>query len=289
MKVPVAFAHEAVRLALFECGEPQRVLALRPCAKRILPLAICRIVAHRADRVEVLPRDPQDRVRRPEARALARRLDAAVESGDLRGQRVDVGGTQRAGCQHPARERLLRELAHLHRVLDDGPITTNDRPVDAAGDRDDVEIDRRREPAIEAQLLLAVELPLREGREVQEPEVDRLLDLVGVRARQQHVRDVRLQVPDALAAGPEDGGVGERRNQPRLARRVAGRAHRRPRALPLRHSVAWQFSCGFGKFLRLRSSIDMHQPYRKLPGVEYTERKLIPRAGSGCLAAEPAP
>ena len=48
-------------------------------------------------------------------------------------------------------------------------------------------------------------------------------------------------------------------------------------------------AAGFEKFLRLRPFIDIGQPYLRLPGVEYTKRKLIPRAGSGCLAAEPAP
>ncbi len=103
-----------------------------------------------------------------------------MKGGDRRRQRVDVGGREFASGEERGGEGVLRKLAHLHRVLERGAVAAEDRGVDAAGDRHDVQVERRREAAVEPQFFFAEEAPRREGREIEEAEVDRLLDLVGV-------------------------------------------------------------------------------------------------------------
>ena len=118
---------------------------------------------------------------------------AAWKSATLRRERVDVGGAELAALEQPARQRVLRKFAHLHRVFERRSRAADHRGVDAAGDRHDVEVERRGEPPIEPQLLLAEESPRRERREIEEAEIDRLLDLVRVGPGQQHVRNVRFE------------------------------------------------------------------------------------------------
>ena len=138
-----------------------------------------------------------DVLRRPERAVGTRDVDASVEIGDDGRQRVDVRGSELTAREHAARERVLRELAHLDRVLERRPAATDRRSSDAAGNWDNVEIKRRREPAIEPQFLLAVETPRGERREIEEPQCNRLLDLVRVAPRQEHVGNVRLEALDS--------------------------------------------------------------------------------------------
>src|SRR5438128_6056382 len=112
----------------------------------------------------------------------------------------------------------LRELAHPHRILERGAAATDDRSLATTRDRHDIEVERRREAAVERHLLLAVVLPRRQGREVEKAEADRLFDLVRVASSQKHIRDVRFQNADAGASVTEYRRVDERRDKSFLVR-----------------------------------------------------------------------
>jgi hypothetical protein len=78
------------------------------------------------------------------------------------------------------------ELPHPHRVLERRSRGTDARMVHASADRVHGEIELRRVPAVEAQFLLAELSPPLERRVVEEVKAQRLLDLVGELAGEQH-------------------------------------------------------------------------------------------------------
>ena len=120
-----------------------------------------RVFRQGAGLVEVLEREAEDVLGHAECAVGARDVDAAVEGRDIRGQRIDVRRCEPAAREHVARERRLRELAHLHRVFERRATAARNRVVDRAGDGDDIEIERRRQAAIEPQFLLAKVAPAR--------------------------------------------------------------------------------------------------------------------------------
>jgi len=73
-------------------------------------------------------------------------------------------------------------------------------------------VDRGTEPAVQADLLGAEVASAFHRAEIEERETDRLLELVGVGAREEDVRDVRLQVLDGPRPVRIEAGVGERRD-----------------------------------------------------------------------------
>jgi hypothetical protein len=109
---------------------------------------------------------------------------------------VHVGAGELAACQHPLEQAALIELAHAQRVLDRLTLTLHRGMRRRTGDRDHVLIQLGREPPVQPQLLAAEEVPLGKGREVEEAERERLLELVRMPTGQQNVGDVRLDVFD---------------------------------------------------------------------------------------------
>ncbi len=105
---------------------------------------------------------------------------------------VDALRRQRVRREQPVEFLRAVEAAHAHRVLDAVTRAVDARCVRRAGDAGDAEVQIGRKSPVEPQLLLARGAPLRERGEVEEPEVDRLLDLVRVVAGQHDPRDVRL-------------------------------------------------------------------------------------------------
>ena len=88
------------------------------------------------------------------------------------------------------------ELDHPHGVLDDGTRGLADvQSAGSAHDRHGLQVEIRRESAIEPQFFVAVASSSRWRRVVEEGELHRLLDLVGVRPGEQHPGDVRLDEP----------------------------------------------------------------------------------------------
>ncbi|OIQ95904.1 hypothetical protein GALL_220370 [mine drainage metagenome] len=139
-----------------------------------------------------------------------------MEAGDDAGQGVDLPGAELARCRQPVIERRLREAAHLHRVFERPRCFggAKDRRRFRAENGHHLQIELRRQPPVQAQLFFAVEAPRRQRREVEEAEIHRLLDLVGVIARQQDVGDVGLDLLDTC-------------NRMRIARRIAKRCDQR--------------------------------------------------------------
>ena len=137
----------------------------------------------------------------PDRGDLAEHVDIGTAAGVLveRHENVDeviehVGG-QLAAFEDPDTEVVVVELLHGDRPVDDLSIALPDRQVLAVeSHRFHSEVDVGCEPAVELDLPAAVQLPEFERREVEEPEVDGLLELVRPFAGQQDRRDVRLQV-----------------------------------------------------------------------------------------------
>ena len=122
-----------------------------------------------------------------------------VKTRNVRGKLIDVPRLEEAGLQQLVRPSFDRKAAHTDRPLDDRAFAfdgVNARSID--GDRNDVDIDLGREPAVEAHLRLTGLAPLVEGREIEETEVDGTLDLEYVRCAHEDPGDVCL---DQLEAG----------------------------------------------------------------------------------------
>src|SRR4029078_1211349 len=84
------------------------------------------------------------------------------------------------------------KLLHLNCIVDNGAFATHNEATLVASDRDDADVKIRRQPAIQTQLFRAELTASLQSRSVDEIELDRLLDLVGVRSRQDHPGNVRL-------------------------------------------------------------------------------------------------
>ncbi len=140
---------------------------------------------------------------RPQTRRRQRRRRSPPWNSATLAARLSISaGSSRPRREQPAGQRVLGKFAHLHRVFERGSRAADDRRVDGAGDRHDLEVELRRESSIETQLLVAEESPRRERREIEEAEIDRLLDLVRVGSGQQHERNVRLEFPGAAWRRP---------------------------------------------------------------------------------------
>lgn len=146
-----------------------------------------------------------------------------MERRDFQRERVDVRCRHRAAREHSTEQRVLRELPHLYGVLENRTVTANGRIVHASRDRHDFQIDARREAAVQPEFLFTVEVAGGKRREVQEFQVNRFLNLVSVRPRQQNVRDVCFQDGDALDFATVHCGITQRPNERCLARDAFGR------------------------------------------------------------------
>ncbi len=121
-----------------------------------------------------------------------------MKIGQIIGELVDQIQGKTSCRQLPVEQRLLREAGHLHRILDCLAIPGQARCIGGAGDRDYRQIKFRGQTTVETQFLLAITAASGEGAEIEKSQRDRLLDLVGVGAAQQHVRNVRLDHLDLL-------------------------------------------------------------------------------------------
>src|SRR5690606_11850125 len=93
-------------------------------------------------------------------------------------QQIDVLGPNGICEQLATEQRLIGKLAHLDGVLDRVPVTADAGLRRRAGNRDDVEVEIRREATIQPEFLEAVPVAAVERREVEEAQRDRLFDLV---------------------------------------------------------------------------------------------------------------
>src|SRR5207248_3868268 len=124
----------------------------------------------------------------------------AMKGCYLRGQRVDMNGGKTIIGKRVARQRILREFTHLHRILDCRPLAAERGLVDASSDRDDFEIEFRCKATIQPQFLFAKKSTSFQHAEIQKSLVHRLLDLVRELPGQENIGNVRLEHADALYA-----------------------------------------------------------------------------------------
>jgi hypothetical protein len=119
-------------------------------------------------------------------------LGLGVERGEALGQGGQGARVEQAALQPAQQRRLVRQAGHLDRPLDRLTGALEAQASAVADDRDDAEVHARGQPAVDAHLLLAEVSAFVQGGEVEEPEADRFLDLVGVPAGQEDGGDVRL-------------------------------------------------------------------------------------------------
>ena len=124
-------------------------------------------------------------------------LGAGVEVGRDAGDAVDALRRELAAGDQPVEQPRLVELAHLHGVFHGLTGAPEHRGLRCAGEGDDVQVQRGREPPVQTQLLPAAMGALVERAEVEEAEIERLLDLVGVVAGEKDPGDVGLHQPQA--------------------------------------------------------------------------------------------
>jgi len=115
---------------------------------------------------------------------------------------IDEFGRYGSRLQPPIESLRIVEVSHVHRVLDGMRIVgVAEAETCAIGaDRYDAEVHIRRQASIQSHFLVTEVAAPFQRREVQETEAHGLLDLVDVRAGDQHVGDVRLQQADEVRA-----------------------------------------------------------------------------------------
>jgi hypothetical protein len=117
-----------------------------------------------------------------------------MEVGDMLGQAGHELGRHRLAVE----QGRLGKAAHPHAIFQDRPSAGDARRLERAIDRDHIQIELRRQTAVEPQLFLAIEAAPLQGREIQKAEIERLLELVGIVPGQQHMRDMGLDMLDAI-------------------------------------------------------------------------------------------
>jgi hypothetical protein len=200
-EVAVAVPHAAARHARAEqrCALAQEV---ELPSLDLLDLARRQEVRHvLAGLREVLAHVDRHRLGRAEAAGVGVAARLVVEARQARREGVEVRAAERGGGEPHVGARLVGEAHHAHRPVDEGtlagePVAPIDQPH-----RDHAEVDVGREPPVERHLGLAGLPPLLEGAKVEEAQLDRLLDLVGLGVRQEDPGVVGLAQLDPRRLG----------------------------------------------------------------------------------------
>ena len=127
---------------------------------------------------------------------LGRRGGVGEEAREPRRQAREVLGRERAPAQEGLRALLVREPPHADGIVDDVSVGTEPVALPVEPDRDDPEVDIRREPPVQPDLVLAAAAAPRERRVVDEPVVDGALELPDVPVREEHPGDVCRDLRD---------------------------------------------------------------------------------------------
>ncbi|MCY1396535.1 hypothetical protein D9M71_115100 [compost metagenome] len=211
--VTMALTNETFSLAYFEQAVKALEAVLGPGLQGIELLQVGLVAEERANLLEVLLHRRHDAVRGTQ-RMLNRDLGSLqVELGDLPGHLVDVLGGQFTVGLQGAEHLVLRELAHFQRVLDRFAFATQLRRFGATGDRQDVQVQAFGQALVQAQLFVAEVLACGQFGEIEEAEIHRLLELVGIVASQQYPGDMGLDELKLLHRVREQGGVLQRGDQ----------------------------------------------------------------------------
>ncbi len=155
-----------------------------------------------------------DRLRRRVRHDRGARGGAGMEVREEVGEALEHADVGQPVADQPLEGASVGQPPHPHHGIDDvpGPV---ERQVAGrvSRDRNHAQVDRRRQAPVQPQLLFAEGASPRGRGGVEEREADRLLQLVGVRTGQEHVRDVRLHVLYPLWPVGIEGRVSEGRDQ----------------------------------------------------------------------------
>ena len=205
MQVAVAFAHPAGGAARGHQRRQAPALGLAPVRQPLQRAGQRGARAQRRQGGKVVVRQPRQ-IGRMAPGAVGRCLcGLGLEGGHRTRQGVDLGGPQGAARGALGQQGAGRKAAHVHGPFDRlRGIATQARRRRRAGDRQHLQVQLGRAAAVDAQLLLAGGAALRQGAEVQEVQRQRLLDLVGMLARQQQPGNVGFEALHVgRAAGPQ--------------------------------------------------------------------------------------
>ena len=116
----------------------------------------------------------------------------------MKTRRLSGQAGEQVGAEGPVllahvEQLALVELAHADGVFKRLTFATDYRLVGGAGDWHHIQIQVRGQAGVQTQFLLAEMLAASQGGEIEKPEIHGLLDLIGVVAGEDHLRDVGLK------------------------------------------------------------------------------------------------
>ena len=178
-------------------GERGEAVEHRPADRAThLPLRLLQIIAD----------EPGDVLEPGELRDPLVPLRPRMERGDPPAQLLDHVRLEIAAFEDLLQPRLIRQPPHLDGPFDDLSRPLHADPISLPDDRHDPQVNLRRQPTVQPDLLLAEVPPPLERAVIDEPQAYRLLDLVRERPGQADDRDVRLADDDPFGARPEGRG-----------------------------------------------------------------------------------
>ncbi|OIQ90249.1 hypothetical protein GALL_278800 [mine drainage metagenome] len=189
VQVAMAFAHPALAPARREARRQASALGFAPGAQ----IGQAAGAGRRLQAVQNLRRLRQDLRGIAVRRNVGGNGGGAMECGQPRCQTVDRRRDQGPGGQPFAQQRAGRELLHAQHVLDRLAGAVEHGHRGAAADRQHVEVDSCREPAIQAQFIVVGLVPGLQRREVEKTEPHGFLDLPGVFAVEQDPGNMRFE------------------------------------------------------------------------------------------------
>ncbi|WP_241546937.1 hypothetical protein [Thiohalobacter thiocyanaticus] len=190
MQITVAFPDPAFAAALLDVVLVLLELGFRPVPQRLELSQQGRVIDTGVDLVEVFPDAFGDALESTVAAVRRGRRQTGVELRQGQGQLIDVRGGQFILCCQPVQAPRVVELLHLEGVFDGCARAVELRVLRGAGYRNHIEIQLRRQAAVEFQFNLAVLAALFQGTEIEKAEIDRFLELVGDAAGEQDPGDM---------------------------------------------------------------------------------------------------
>ena len=227
MQVAVAFAHMTVRMALrkkcgtgrkfglgggLQCGQAVGGLVILEQCRQLGKILQCRHAYRGGAAI--------GGVRRCGIRDYGGQV--GVEAGQQRGQAVDVTRLHLVVRQQAVHLPGGGEAAHSDRIFDRrGGICCQQRLLRAAADRDHIQIQLRRQPAVQADFFGAVKPAVLQAAAIEKTQIQRLLDLVRIAPGQQYPGNVGFDHAHRLGRMRVAAGIAQRGNQLRLAGKIA--------------------------------------------------------------------
>ena len=127
-----------------------------------------------------------------------------METGNLAGQGFDQLAAD--PVHQIGQDRVRIEAAHAYRPVDRRSVAVHPRCLGRPGDRANPQIDLWRQPSIQAQFLETGLVAGLEIDEVEEPQIQRFLELIGQVTGQDHAGDVGVDpAPRSTALRPGRG------------------------------------------------------------------------------------